>query len=158
MIESKNTSNGQFRQFLEPGLWVSFQLRSFSLSGRTEEAGDRDGATVKITGSGTVDRRRRRSGGAGCLQLLVALGSPSARMRDSMEPEDASKEIAEECDDAHLHHSIHNLPKNFDFKMSEYRNTAYAGVLSQGSSNSYRHPGRNVANESEGTNMEGLQG
>ncbi|XP_056162132.1 uncharacterized protein LOC130136096 isoform X2 [Syzygium oleosum] len=42
--------------------------------------------------------------------------------------------------------------------MSEYRNTAYAGVLSQGSSNSYQYPGRNVANESEGTNMEGLQG
>lgn len=34
-----------------------------------------------------------------------------------MEPENASKEIAEEDDDAHLRHSIHNLPKNFEFKV-----------------------------------------
>ncbi|XP_039164243.1 uncharacterized protein LOC104436678 [Eucalyptus grandis] len=43
-------------------------------------------------------------------------------------------------------------------QMSEYCNTAYAGVLSQGSSYSYQYLGRNVANESEGTNMQGLQG
>ncbi|XP_048133687.1 protein FAR1-RELATED SEQUENCE 5-like [Rhodamnia argentea] len=34
-----------------------------------------------------------------------------------MEPENASKEIAEEHDDAHLRRSIHNLPKNFEFKV-----------------------------------------
>ncbi|KAF8034470.1 hypothetical protein BT93_C0701 [Corymbia citriodora subsp. variegata] len=38
-------------------------------------------------------------------------------MGDNMEPENASKEIAEEDDDAHLSHSIHNLPKNFEFKV-----------------------------------------